>query len=279
MDATNDDIVDTQNENRELEQNEVEESAEQNLSEKKKKKSKNKKQKLENGSAMEVEQNDEGLVKTSEATTNDQQWLQGKETQDIEQTAGKEETEQKQPEKKKKKKSKQQLLNGDAMEIDQNGINTQDIDIGQGEKDVEESPQADMNGNQQNKKKNKKKKQKQDESGNEEQPQPTNETQDDEQTVQTNEDDNQELEVKPKKSTGNTAFRRVVDDVWLGKQGSFDNSYEGTFGKGGYGFKAQEKLGKVRGKDFRHEKTKKKKGTYRGGAIDFGVNSVKFDSN
>jgi hypothetical protein len=32
----------------------------------------------------------------------------------------------------------------------------------------------------------------------------------------------------------------------------------------------------VRGKDFRHEKTKKKRGSYRGGAIDAGaVNSVK----
>ena len=33
------------------------------------------------------------------------------------------------------------------------------------------------------------------------------------------------------------------------------------------------------GKSFRHEKTKKKKGTYRGGAIDTNVNSVKFDSD
>ncbi len=35
----------------------------------------------------------------------------------------------------------------------------------------------------------------------------------------------------------------------------------------------------VRGKDFRHEKTKKKRGTYRGGAIDNAVNSFKFDSD
>jgi len=32
----------------------------------------------------------------------------------------------------------------------------------------------------------------------------------------------------------------------------------------------------VKGKGFRHEKTKKKKGTYRGGAIDTRVNSIKF---
>lgn len=35
----------------------------------------------------------------------------------------------------------------------------------------------------------------------------------------------------------------------------------------------------VRGKDFRHEKTKKKRGTYRGGAIDNAVNSFKFESD
>ena len=35
----------------------------------------------------------------------------------------------------------------------------------------------------------------------------------------------------------------------------------------------------VRGKDFRHEKTKKKRGAYRGGVIDNAVNSVKFDSD
>ena len=33
---------------------------------------------------------------------------------------------------------------------------------------------------------------------------------------------------------------------------------------------------KVRGKDFRHEKTKKKRGSYRGGLIDMGaVKSIK----
>ena len=35
----------------------------------------------------------------------------------------------------------------------------------------------------------------------------------------------------------------------------------------------------VRGKDFRHEKTKKKRGTYRGGQIDHSVNSFKFESD
>lgn len=76
------------------------------------------------------------------------------------------------------------------------------------------------------------------------------------------------------------AFQRVKADDWLGKKGSWDNSYEGTFGAAGWGFKAQQILGKVRGKDFRHEKTKKKRGSYRGGAIDSSaVCSYKFDSD
>ncbi len=47
-----------------------------------------------------------------------------------------------------------------------------------------------------------------------------------------------------------------------------DNTYVGTFGNEGWGAKANDILSKVRGKDFRHEKTKKKRGSYRGGAID-----------
>ena len=38
-------------------------------------------------------------------------------------------------------------------------------------------------------------------------------------------------------------------------------------------------LSQVRGKDFRHEKTKKKRGSYRGGLIDDNVNSFKFESD
>ena len=39
----------------------------------------------------------------------------------------------------------------------------------------------------------------------------------------------------------------------------------------------REKLVKTRGKDFRHEKTKKKRGGYKGGIIDMGSNSIKFE--
>ena len=49
------------------------------------------------------------------------------------------------------------------------------------------------------------------------------------------------------------------------------------FGSDGYGAKASEKLMTVRGKDFRHEKTKKKRGNYRGGTISLASHSIKYD--
>ncbi len=44
-----------------------------------------------------------------------------------------------------------------------------------------------------------------------------------------------------------------------------------------WGSKADAVLSQVKGKDFRHEKTKKKRGTYKGGPITTSVNSIKFD--
>jgi len=75
------------------------------------------------------------------------------------------------------------------------------------------------------------------------------------------------------------AFRRVDGAVW-GQQivsGLEDNSYEKQFGEDGYGAKASKVLLAVRGKDFRHEKTKKKRGSYRGGEISLASNSFKYD--
>merc|ERR1711934_522443 len=76
-------------------------------------------------------------------------------------------------------------------------------------------------------------------------------------------------------------FRRVKEEEALagfkGKQRELDNSYAGTYGDGGWGAKASDILIKTRGKSFRHEKTKKKRGTYRGGKIDFKVMSIKLD--
>lgn len=47
--------------------------------------------------------------------------------------------------------------------------------------------------------------------------------------------------------------------------------------RGSWGEKANQDLKHTRGKTFRHEKTKKKRGSYRGGPIDTSVNSIKFD--
>lgn len=76
-------------------------------------------------------------------------------------------------------------------------------------------------------------------------------------------------------------FQRVDAGEWLGKLVGIgqDNSYAATFGDGGYGAKAQQKLGVTRGKGFRAEKTKAKRGSYRGGAIDGAVNSIKFEES
>ena len=49
------------------------------------------------------------------------------------------------------------------------------------------------------------------------------------------------------------------------------------FGEDGYGAKANKVLIAVKGKDFRHEKTKKKRGSYRGGEITLASNSFKYE--
>ncbi|KAB2600029.1 lisH domain-containing protein-like [Pyrus ussuriensis x Pyrus communis] len=75
------------------------------------------------------------------------------------------------------------------------------------------------------------------------------------------------------------AFQRVkADEVEFVDEKLRDNSYWAKDGAEiGYGAKAQEILGQVRGRDFRHEKTKKKRGSYRGGQIDQQSHSVKFN--
>ncbi|KQJ85795.1 nucleolar and coiled-body phosphoprotein 1 [Brachypodium distachyon] len=76
-------------------------------------------------------------------------------------------------------------------------------------------------------------------------------------------------------------FQRVkLDDVKFADERLQDNSYWAKGGAdSGYGAKAQEILGQVRGRGFRHEKTKKKRGTYRGGLIDLQTHSIKFDNS
>ncbi|XP_038880606.1 nucleolar and coiled-body phosphoprotein 1-like isoform X2 [Benincasa hispida] len=88
-----------------------------------------------------------------------------------------------------------------------------------------------------------------------------------------------------KRSNGSTepktinAFQRVkLDAVTFADEKLADNSYWAKGGaETGYGAKAQEVLGQVKGRDFRHEKTKKKRGSYRGGVIDLQSHSVKFN--
>ncbi|KAF8102620.1 hypothetical protein N665_0198s0315 [Sinapis alba] len=74
-------------------------------------------------------------------------------------------------------------------------------------------------------------------------------------------------------------FQRVnVEEIIFTDDRLKDNSYWAKDGAdSGYGAKAQEVLGQVRGRGFRHEKTKKKRGSYRGGEIDLQSHSVKFE--
>ena len=59
-----------------------------------------------------------------------------------------------------------------------------------------------------------------------------------------------------------------------------DNSYEAKLSaSGGWGEKANKDLKHTRGRSFKHEKTKKKRGSYVGGGIDMQINSVKFSDS
>lgn len=57
-----------------------------------------------------------------------------------------------------------------------------------------------------------------------------------------------------------------------------DNSFEAKAGaRGSWGERANDILKHTQGKSFRHEKTKKKRGSYKGGLIDQDIHSIKFD--
>ena len=49
--------------------------------------------------------------------------------------------------------------------------------------------------------------------------------------------------------------------------------------QGSWGERANNDLIHTRGKSFRHEKTKKKRGSYRGGTIDMNTYSIKFEDS
>ncbi|KAK8449136.1 hypothetical protein SEVIR_7G167100v4 [Setaria viridis] len=99
---------------------------------------------------------------------------------------------------------------------------------------------------------------------------------------------NQDSNIKPSKRQKHSSepktvnpFQRVkLEDVKFADERLQDNSYWAKGGADtGYGAKAQEILGQVRGRGFRHEKTKKKRGTYRGGQIDLQTHSIKFENS
>jgi len=90
--------------------------------------------------------------------------------------------------------------------------------------------------------------------------------------------DQEETQKKDKQAKGKTSpFQRVkADDVNFLDPRLTNNTFESKKGDD-WGRKANEDLKIVRGKDFRHAKTKKKKGTYKGGFIGINVvSSVKF---
>ena len=98
----------------------------------------------------------------------------------------------------------------------------------------------------------------------------------------------------------NTPFRRVkdedIDEDYLKKFGknAFDSKvcwlsdfycfllyflYLQRGAKGSWGEKANDVLKTTKGKSFRHEKTKKKRGSYRGGKIDTSTYSIQFSDS
>jgi len=83
--------------------------------------------------------------------------------------------------------------------------------------------------------------------------------------------------VSPAYPKRNEPFRRVrAEEITVDPR--FDNSFEAKRGAtGDWGEKAHKALSVTRGKGFRHEKNKKKKGHYTGGSISMAVNSIKFD--
>jgi len=100
------------------------------------------------------------------------------------------------------------------------------------------------------------------------------------------EDESEEEVEQPKKKAKKVqrgqseSFRRVKEeDIVINKQELRNNTFEAKEGADGYGYMANQVLKFTKGKSFRHEKTKKKRGTYKGGEINMGVTSIKFDSD
>ncbi|KER22981.1 hypothetical protein T265_14746, partial [Opisthorchis viverrini] len=73
-------------------------------------------------------------------------------------------------------------------------------------------------------------------------------------------------------------FRRVPDDIEVVDPRLSNNSYEAKpNSRGAWGERAYKDFQFTSGKSFKHEKTKKKRGNYAGGALSTAVSSYKFD--
>ncbi|CBZ49926.1 putative nucleolar phosphoprotein p130 [Neospora caninum Liverpool] len=87
---------------------------------------------------------------------------------------------------------------------------------------------------------------------------------------------------KNKQSSVLQRFKRVDESKWVAKIAKEDLKDNSFWNKKADSFavKAAQDLGKVRGRDFRHEKTKKKRASWKGcGEIPMTVNSIQFDSS
>ncbi|KAK1333519.1 hypothetical protein QTO34_005903 [Cnephaeus nilssonii] len=84
---------------------------------------------------------------------------------------------------------------------------------------------------------------------------------------------------KKAEKRASSPFRRIREEEIEVDARVADNSFDAKRGAAGdWGERANQVLKFTKGKSFRHEKTKKKRGSYRGGSISVQVNSIKFDS-
>lgn len=84
---------------------------------------------------------------------------------------------------------------------------------------------------------------------------------------------------RDKKKSPKASFSRIEkESVKFEKPELKSNHFLDKKGStGSYGEKAFNDLAPTKGKGFRQAKNKKKRGAYKGGAIDTGVHSIKFE--
>jgi len=90
---------------------------------------------------------------------------------------------------------------------------------------------------------------------------------------QSEETDGGNFSAQKRQRSSSGRFQRVDPNIQYENRKLADNSYAAKGGES-WGYKAQSDFSKVKGYHFRHEKTKKKRGSYRGGTISLAVNSV-----